>query len=72
MASSIKDVNAIMDFHKKILLLGLEDRPITEEDFEKAKEAARRLNEDEMWNFDLSDKTSFCESVIEFSRSFFK
>ena len=44
MASSIKDVNAIMDFHKKILLFGLEDRSITEEDFEKNLALLRSLN----------------------------
>lgn len=72
MASTMKDVETIMALHKRILLYGLENTPIDEALIEEAKESAKRLQEDDMFEFNFEDNTSFFQSVVDFSRSFFK
>lgn len=71
MVSSMKDVETVMNLHKSILLHGLEKTPINKALIEEAKEAAKRLQEDDMFKFDLNDDKSFFKSVVEFTRSFF-
>ncbi len=72
MASTIKDVETIMALHKGILLYGLEDAPIDEALIDAAKESAKRLQEDDMFEFNYDDDISFFQSVIDFTRYFCK
>lgn len=72
MASSMKDVETVMMLHKNILLFGLENAPIDKALIVAAKESAKRLQEDDMFRFNFDDDISFFQSVVDFSRSFFK
>ena len=74
MASTLKDVETIMALHKRILLYGLEDVPIDRALIEAAKESANRLEEDDLFEFKFNydDDISFLQSVVDFTRSFFK
>lgn len=70
MASTIKDVETIMALHKRILLYGLEDVPIDRALIEAAKESAKRLQEDDMFEFNYDGDISFFQSVDDFTRAF--
>lgn len=70
MASTMKDVETIMTLHKRILLYGLENTPIDAALIVAAKESAKRLQEDDMFQFNFEDDISFFQSVVDFTRSF--
>ena len=70
--SSINDVIDVMDFDSLILFSGIGGRELTESDFQKAMEAARRLEEDNVFKFDYTDETAFLRSVVKFANSFRK
>ena len=65
-ASSMDDLRTIMALHESILLYGLEDRPIDKTLIENAKESARRLEEDDLFEFNYEDNYSFFKSISEF------
>lgn len=72
MASSIKDVETISDFNELILFSGIGGREIEATDISKAKEAAMRLQEDDIYQFDFTDDTAFLKSVAKYMNSFRK
>lgn len=68
----MEDVMMIMNLDKAILLSGLEDIPLKKSDIDAAKEAAKRLNEKGLFEFNLENDNAFFESVSKFANSFFR
>ena len=69
-ASSIEDLETIMALHKRILLYGLEDIPLDEALIQAAKESAKRLEEDDLFEFSYDDNYHFLKSICEFWDTF--
>ena len=53
-----------------MLLGALESKTITDADIATAKEAAKRLNEDDIYEFDYTDDLAFMKSIADFMNSF--
>lgn len=68
--SSIEDITAICDFDQKMLLSALEGKTVTDADIATAKEAAKRLNEDDIYEFDFTNDLAFMKSVVVFMDTF--
>lgn len=66
----MEDITAVCDFDKKMLLGALEGKTVTAVDIASATEAAKRLNEDDIYEFDFTDDSAFMKSVAEFMNSF--
>lgn len=66
----MEDITKIMEFNKSILFNGLHGKTPTETEFESAKAAAKRLENQGLFKFDFKDNFSFMRSVANFANSF--
>lgn len=70
-ASSIEDIRAVCDLDEKMVLGALEGKTVTDADIAAAKEAAKRLSEDGIYDeFDFTDDLAFMKSVVKFMNTF--
>ena len=67
---SMEALHIVMDFDEKLVMGGLTGKMVTDEDIKKAMQAARRLNEDGLYEFDLTGDISFMKSVAKFMDTF--
>ena len=68
---SMEALNELLEFDHKLVFSGLGGEEITDEDIKKAMQAARRLNEDGLYEFDLTGgDTAFMKSVAKFMDTF--
>ena len=63
-------LHVVLDFEEKLVIGGLTGKLVKKEDIEIAMKAARRLNEDEIYEFDLTDDIAFMKSVAKFMKTF--
>ncbi|MBQ6778414.1 MAG: hypothetical protein IKZ43_01080 [Acidaminococcaceae bacterium] len=67
---SMEALHIVMDFDEKLVMGGLTGKMVTDEDIKKAMQAARRLNEDGLYEFDLTGDIAFMKSVAKFMDTF--
>ena len=67
---SMEALNELLEFDHKLVFSGLGGEEITDEDIKKAMQAARRLNEDGLYEFDLTGDIAFMKSVAKFMDTF--
>ena len=67
---SMEALHIVMDFDEKLVMGGLTGKMVTDEDIKKAMQAARRLNEDGLYEFDLTGDSAFMKSVAKFMDTF--
>ena len=69
-SESMEALHVVLDFEEKLVIGGLTGKLVKKEDIEIAMKAARRLNEDEIYEFDLTDDIAFMKSVAKFMKTF--
>ena len=67
---SMEALNELLEFDHKLVFSGLGGEEITDDDIKKAMQAARRLNEDGLYEFDLTGDIAFMKSVAKFMDTF--
>ena len=68
---SMEALNELLEFDHKLVFSGLGGEEITDEDIKKAMQAARRLNQDGVYEFDLTGgDIAFMKSVAKFMDTF--
>lgn len=68
---SMEALHVVMDFDEKLVMGGLTGKMVTDEDIKKAMQAARRLNEDGLYEFVLTGgDIAFMKSVAKFMDTF--
>lgn len=67
---SMEALNVLLEFDEKLVFSGLGGGVVTDEDIQRAMKAARRLNQDNLYEFDVTDDVAFMKSVALFMDTF--
>ena len=67
---SMEALNVLLEFDEKLVFSGLGGGVVTDEDIQRAMKAARRLNQDNLYEFDVTDDVAFMKSVAIFMDTF--
>ena len=67
---SMEALNVLLELDEKLVFSGLGGGVVTDEDIQRAMKAARRLNQDNLYEFDVTDDVAFMKSVALFMDTF--